>query len=433
MYGTSARLKPIEARSRDQFIIMNAIRSDILPTVAPEARTSVSVVAAIGGGGAQNATLQFLISGPDLRKLDVLSQQLLDKMKTLPGVVDPDRSLNAGKPELSVQVDRPKAADLGVQVGDAAEALRWLVGGDQVSTYNENGEQYEVHVRANQGFRADAAGISKLNVPSARLGSVGLDSLVRLEEASGPTQIDRVARQRQVLLTANLKEGYSQSDIIEGMNREVKAMKMPPDYVFALSGRAKELGRTMKGFIAAFVLSFIFMYIVLAAQFESFLHPVTVLLALPLSMPFAIFSLLVTGQSFNMFTALGLLVLFGMVKKNSILQIDHANGLRAKGMERHEALIQSSRDRLRPILMTTIAFVAGMLPLAISTGPGAGINRSTSVVVIGGQSLCLLLTLLVTPVVYSYFDDLSQWAANRSLLRRPQQPTTPQPPSPARV
>src|SRR5262249_32769126 len=160
------------------------------------------------------------------------------------------------------------------------------------------------------------------------------------------------------------KPGFSQSDIIARLNNEVKAMNLPPDYVTGLAGRTKELGKTMRGFIMAFVLSFVFMYIVLAAQFESFIHPVTVLLALPLSMPFALVSFLAAGQSFNMFTALGLVVLFGMVKKTSILQIDHTNGLRAKGMERHHALIQASRDRLRPILMTTIAFVAGMAPLA---------------------------------------------------------------------
>ncbi|MGE0126529.1 MAG: efflux RND transporter permease subunit [Blastocatellales bacterium] len=401
------KLAPLAGRPISQFEIMGQVRDQVLPKFTSyNLRTIVAPVSAIsGGGGRFNADISYMLRGPSLEKLDQYSQHLVNKLKTTPGVVDVDSSLIVGKPELRAAIDRQKAADLGVNVADVAQSLRLLVGGDQISTYNEGGEQYEVHVRASEKFRTDPNGISKLNVPSQRLGSIGLDSIVKLQEAAGPTQIERTGRQRQVLLTANLKPGFSQSDVLNALNNEVKAMKLPSDYVAGVSGNSKELQRTGRGFIVAFLLSFIFMYIVLAAQFESFIHPVTVLLALPLSLPFALISLLITGQAFNMFTMLGLLVLFGMVKKNSILQIDHANGLRAKGMERHEALIQSSRDRLRPILMTTIAFVAGMAPLAFSSGPGAGINRSTSVVVIGGQTLCLLLTLLMTPVAYSIFDD----------------------------
>lgn len=400
------KMTPLTERKLTQFDVMGMARDDVIPKFAGyNLRTSVMPVPAFGGAAAQNSDIALQMTGPDLERLNEYSQIFLGKLKEMPGIVDADTSLVFGKPELRASIDRAKAAEMGVSVGDIAQSLRLLVGGAEVTTYNEAGEQYEVHVRAQQGFRTDIAGISQLNVPSTRVGSIGLDNVVRLSEATGPTQIERVSRQRQVLLTANLKPGFSQSQILELVNKEMAQLKLPPDYQLAPAGRTKELGKTMMGFIMAFVLSFVFMYIVLAAQFESFIHPVTVLMALPLSMPFALVSLVLAGQSFNMFTALGLLVLFGMVKKNSILQIDHANGLRAKGMERHDALIQASRDRLRPILMTTISFVAGMAPLAVSSGPGSGINRSTSVVVIGGQTLCLLLTLIMTPVAYSLFDD----------------------------
>ena len=401
------RLKPISDRSQDQNTIMLEAR-DLLKNYPQELRTSVQQVAAISGGGNRNSDIQYVIGGPDLQKLTEYSQALLTKMKTVPDVVDADSSLVVGKPELRVVIDRARAADLGVKVGDIAQALNTLVAGQKVSTFNVGTDQYNVRVRAIGEFRASEEGLKRMIVASPKIGWVSLDTLVRIEEGTGPSAIDRLNRQRQVTLFANVRPGGSQSAVIAKMTEFVKEVHVDPNYKTGLAGRSKELGRAGYYFMLAIALSFIFMYMVLAAQFESFIHPVTILLTLPLAIPFGIFSLLITHQTVNIFSGLGLLLLFGVVKKNAILQIDHTNELRAQGMERFDAIIQANRDRLRPILMTTIALVAGMMPLVLSTGPGAGTNRSIGVLVVGGQSLCLLLTLLAVPVFYSLFDDLGR-------------------------
>ncbi|HEV2860903.1 MAG TPA: efflux RND transporter permease subunit [Pyrinomonadaceae bacterium] len=401
------KLTDVQEREQTQNDLMRDAR-EVMTRYPKELRTSVQQVAAISGGGFRNADIMYVIGGPDLQKLIGYSQQLQEKMKTIPDVVDVDSTLIVGKPEVRVHIDRARAADLGVRVGDIAQALNVLVAGQEASTFNAGTDQYEVRVRAVGQARTSPQSLENLFVQSSKAGWTNLSNLVRIEEATGPSAIDRLNRQRQVTLLGNVKPGGSQAAVIEQMNGFVKELNVDPSYTTGLAGRSKELGKAGYYFMLAIVLSFIFMYMILAAQFESFIHPVTILLTLPLSIPFGILSLLLTGQTVNIFSGLGLLLLFGVVKKNAILQIDHTNELRSHGMERLEAIIQANRDRLRPILMTTIALVAGMLPLTLSRGPGAGTNRSIGVLVVGGQSLCLLLTLLAVPVFYSLFDDLGR-------------------------
>jgi len=290
-----------------------------------------------------------------------------------------------------------------------------MVGGeDQASRFRDDttNEDYDVQLRLTEKDRNDPSTLSHLYVPSSRGQLVRLDNLVRIKRDTSPSRIDRLDRERQVSVRASVAPGYALADRIEALRNAVAEMHLPTAYTTTVSGRARELERTFTEFIWAFILSIIFMYMILASQFESTIHPLTILLSLPLSVPFALLSLWGTGDTLNLYSALGILVLFGVVKKNAILQIDHMNNLRAKGMERYEAIMQGNRDRLRPILMTTLALVAGMLPLALGTGPGAEERRSIAVVVIGGQSLSLLLTLIATPVVYSLLDDMraaSRW------------------------
>lgn len=406
------RLEEIDQRDFDQFALMTYVRQHILPRYRHEnLRVSITQVSGIQTGE-RNADIQYVLGGPDMKDLARYADALIETMKKVPGTVDADSSLILGKPEVDVYVDRAKASQLGVSTADIARVLRLLVAGDKVSSYNEGGEQYDIRLRALPEKRNDLANLSLITVPSIRYGAIPITDVIVFKESSGPADIRRVNRQRSVTLYADVLPGFSQQAVLDALAAKVRELNMPPAYKTSLVGRSKELARSFQAFFITFLMAICFIFLVLAALFESWLQPLIILLCLPLSVPFGIFSLWLARDSLNVFSLLGVLVLFAIVKKNAILQVDHTNDLRAQGMERHAAMIQANRDRLRPILMTTVAFVAGMLPLFLSKGYGAGTNRTISTVVIGGQTLSLLLTLIVTPVFYSLVDD---WSHSRWL------------------
>jgi hydrophobic/amphiphilic exporter-1 (mainly G- bacteria), HAE1 family len=360
--------------------------------------------------GGPNYEIDFSILGPDLESLSKIAEDLRARSAEL-GLADADTTLKLDKPEYRVHVNRERAAALGVSVEDIATALRIMVGGDdRVSRFRDAsvGDDYDVQLRLAHGTRNDREAITRHYVPKRGGGLVRLDNVVDIVEGQTASRIDRLDRQRTVSIRGSIAPGYALKDRLEALEAAFKELNLPATYSTKISGRGRELERTFSEFLWAFLLSVIFMYMILASQYESLVHPFTILLSLPLSLPFALFSLWVTNNTLNLYSALGLLVLFGVVKKNAILQIDHMNTLRRTGMERLQAIMDGNRDRLRPILMTTLTLIAGMIPLALGTGPGAEERRAVAVVVIGGQTLCLLLTLLVTPVVYSYLDDLGE-------------------------
>jgi len=377
-------------------------------------RLSVSPVSHMGGGGKNLVgDFQYYITGPDLDVLRSYSAHVVDALKATPGIVDVDTTLVFAKPEVKVRIDRDRAQDLGVKVEDIALGLRTMVSGEEkITKYKEGDELYEVRIRVDQQFRDRKEVVGALYVPSSKVGLVRLDNVAKLVEDTGPSQIDRMNRQRQVGIVANL-QGVPLNLAIDKANETIRALKLPPGYKTGLQGKSKEFGRMLSEFLLAFFLAAIFMYMILASQFENFLHPVTIMLSLPLAIPFAVLSLIVLGQYLTIFSIMGLFMLFGIVKKNAILQVDYTNTLRRQGMERDQAILEANKTRLRPILMTTSVLVAAMIPVALGRGPGSANRATMAVVIVGGQTLCLLITLLIVPVAYSLFDDAGQWVRER--------------------
>jgi len=381
------------------------------------ARPRVTFPNALGGRDTFSP-IRAMLLGPDIEKLVELAREASAAMMKEPSLTDVKANLNLSNPELQVVIDRPLASDLGVRVSDVAGAVRLLMSGeDQISTFKELSEQYPVTMRLLPGQRDDPNSLSRLLVPSGKLGLIRLDSIARLERGLGPSRIDRVSRQFAVGIYGNVAPGHSLGEAAAATQAIIDRMGLPTGYRMMFSGQVKILEETTGNMLLAFGLASIFMYMVLAAQFESLVHPFLILLTLPLSIPFALLSLIATGRSLNLFSALGVLLLLGIVKKNGILQIDYMNRLIADGIPLRQAILEANRVRLRPILMTTLSIVAGLIPTAVGMGAGAGQRSAIAVTIIGGQTLCLLLTLLVVPVGYSLVEDLKAKLSSRQVAR----------------
>jgi hydrophobic/amphiphilic exporter-1 (mainly G- bacteria), HAE1 family len=432
----SVALTPIEERKQSQLELMQVARR--VMGKYRNARTSVSGGTDIsgassagggrggpgGGGGGGMNRLTMILQGPDVDELQKLAyagddmkgtiqqpnaSSLLAKIREIDGVTDSDTSFEPTQPELRINIDRQRAADMGVPLDTLSSTMRTLVGGEEVSKYKDGDEQYAVTLRLDDQFRKDPSTMGDLFVPAGAGRLVRVSDVAALTLGNAPASIDRYNRMRQISVNANLDRlKITLGDAIDQAREKVGELDLKAGYQVTFGGSAKTLSEAGSDFVLAIILSVVFIYMVLASQFNSFVHPLTIMTALPLSLPAGLLALMAFGMTINVYSAIGLMMLFGIVKKNAILQVDYTNTLRAQGFDRHAAIIQANHVRLRPILMTTISIVAGMLPIAFGRGAGSGSRASMAVTIIGGQLLCLLLTLLVTPVVYSYFDGMRE-------------------------
>jgi multidrug efflux pump subunit AcrB len=407
-------LKPVSERSVTQDQVIARVRRVL--SKHPGGAPSVSGRNPLGGGGGGGGgfSIQANLLGPDIDKLYDYSQRLLEQGKTTPSLVDVRTDYSNASPEVQVAVDRARAADLGVRMATVGSTLRLMVSGDdEISTYREGGEQYPVKMRVQEDQRRDIETIGKLTVSSMSGQPIRVDNLARMNRGFGPTRITRTNRQFSISFNADVAPGHALDEASNDVRRLIAGLRMPPGYSARMQGQTRNLDETTDNLIMAIGLASIFVYMVLAAQFESFVQPIIIMLVLPLSVPFALFTIWATGRTLNLWSALGILLLFGIVKKNSILQVDYTNVLRARGMPLDQAIVEACRTRLRPILMTTSAIIAGLLPTALGLGIGGAQRSAIAVTIIGGQSLCLFLTLLLVPAAYVKLDALEQSFANQ--------------------
>lgn len=403
------KLVPGSQRSRSMNQIMDGLRHEF----ANVGDLKVVVSTSQGVGRGNSSPVQVAFRGADLDELNKLAQELADKLKQVPGTVDVDISSEQSSPEVQVKLDTLKMSDAGLDASTVANTVQMaFLGGTTRNQYSAGDKDYQIRVQLASQSRTDIADVSNLLIASKSGNFVRLGDVAAVELSSGPSQINREARQRQVIVYSNVV-GASAGEIMNKAEAIAKDMTMPTGYSYRFVGQAQTMQDSFMEIAKSLALAVVLIYMVLAAQFESFIHPFTIMLSLPFSLTGAILGLLIAGQTINIMSLIGIIMLMGLVTKNAILLVDYTNQLREQGMNLADALIEAGSVRLRPILMTTAAMIFGMLPIALGIGAGAELRQSMGVVLVGGLITSTVLTLIVVPLVYLLIDGLKERFGSR--------------------
>ncbi len=399
-------LKDKNLRTRSDRQLMAALRPEVASVPGAKIRFETTSFGQFG------APVQIELLGDDFDALNRAGAEVSARARQVPGLIDLDTSWRVGRPELQVRVDRLKAASRGLSTGMVAAALRTAIQGATDTKFRTGGQEYDIRVRLPQAERQSPEDVANILIAAPAGQPIYVKDVGEVTLATGPTQIDRKNRQRMVVISANLAPGYYFGNIQREINKRLADVRLR-GVTLRWGGEAEQLGESGSQMGQALLLSILLVYMLMAALFEGFLSPLIIMFSLPMAMVGAILGLLVAGKTLSIVSMIGIIMLMGLVTKNAILLVDFTNTLRARGEHRREAILQAGPTRLRPILMTTVAMVAGMLPVALGIGRGAEFRSPMAVAVIGGLVWSTLLTLVVIPVVYTLVDDLSGVAGRR--------------------
>ncbi|MCX6556541.1 MAG: efflux RND transporter permease subunit, partial [Candidatus Aminicenantes bacterium] len=377
----------------------------------PGAAFTFQSAMSLGGAAAssmQQLPIQVNLKGTNLKNLTQAAEMVKDAIRAVPGLVDINSDYRNPKPEIQVQVDRDRAARLGANTLQIASTMRTFVDGDIASRFRTPERMIDIRVRALPATRENLDKLARVFIPTVSRGSVTLDQVAKLQVEIGPSQIKRKNRMRQIVVGGNILSGVAVNDMQAAMQSRIQSLALPGDVTFTFGGQVEQTAEMFTTLIVTLILAVVFVYMILASQFASFIQPFALMLALPLSLIGAVLGLLLAGKLFDVVAFIGLIMLMGLVTKNSILLIDYTNVLRRRGLGRAEAIVEAGATRLRPILMTSLAMILGMLPVAFGFGTSSDFRKPIGFTIIGGLISSTVLTLVVVPVVYSLLDDMTQ-------------------------